>query len=39
VLLDRDYRDVGIGVALGSPYGRAMNRSATYAAELGRTAG
>jgi uncharacterized protein YkwD len=39
VLLGRSYRDVGIGVALGSPYGGRQDRSATYAAELGRAAG
>ncbi len=39
VLLGRNYRDVGIGVALGSPHGKAMGSSATYVAELGRTAG
>jgi uncharacterized protein YkwD len=38
VLLGRNYRDVGIGVALGSPFGRAMGSSATYAAELGKRA-
>ena len=35
VLLGRAYRDVGVGVALGNPYGRAMGRSATYAADFG----
>ena len=35
VLLGRRYRDVGVGVALGSPYGGARRRSATYAANLG----
>jgi uncharacterized protein YkwD len=38
VVLGRTYRDVGIGVALGSPYRGAMRGSATYAAELGRAA-
>ena len=36
VLLGRTYRDVGVGVALGSPYGGAIRGSATYAANLGR---
>jgi uncharacterized protein YkwD len=35
VLLGRAYRDVGIGVALGSPNGRARRSSATYAADFG----
>ena len=35
VLLGRAYRDVGIGVALGSPDGRARRTSATYAADFG----
>jgi uncharacterized protein YkwD len=34
VLLDRRYRDVGVGVALGNPVG-AGGVSATYSAELG----
>ena len=34
VLLGR-YRHVGVGVALGSPFGRAMSGSATYAADFG----
>ena len=35
VLLDRDYRDAGIGVALGSPFGGSRGESATYVGELG----
>jgi uncharacterized protein YkwD len=35
VLLGRRYRDVGVGVALGSPYGSGTRRGATYAAGLG----
>ncbi|MGH2968187.1 MAG: CAP domain-containing protein, partial [Solirubrobacteraceae bacterium] len=35
VLLDRRYRDVGIGVALGTPVGSFRRPAATYAAELG----
>jgi uncharacterized protein YkwD len=35
VLLGRDYRDVGVGVALGSPFGGGVHGSATYAANLG----
>jgi len=35
VLLGRGYRDVGIGVALGSPHGSAMGASATYTADFG----
>lgn len=35
VLLDRNYRDVGVGVALGSPFGGSMRSSATYAADFG----
>lgn len=35
VLLDGSYRDVGVGVALGSPFGGARGRSATYAATFG----
>jgi uncharacterized protein YkwD len=35
VLLRRGYRDVGIGVALGNPYGRGSRPSATYAADFG----
>ena len=35
VLLGRVYRDVGIGVALGDPYGRARRSSATYTADFG----
>ena len=38
VLLGRMYRDVGIGVALGSPFGGLTRRAATYAAEFGRAA-
>jgi uncharacterized protein YkwD len=38
VLLGRNYRDIGVGVALGNPFGGAMRRSATYVANLG-TAG
>ena len=34
VLLGR-YGHVGVGVALGSPFGRAMSGSATYAADFG----
>ena len=34
VLLGR-YRHVGVGVALGSPFGRGMSGSATYAADFG----
>jgi len=34
VLLGRNYRHVGIGVALGSPYDRSLRGSATYAANL-----
>ena len=36
VLLGRDYRDVGVGIAIGSPFGGAMRSSATYAADFGR---
>jgi uncharacterized protein YkwD len=36
VLLGRNYRDVGVGVALGNPFGGGFRRSATYAAVLGR---
>ena len=35
VLLGRNYRAVGVGVALGNPSGRSMRGSATYAANLG----
>jgi uncharacterized protein YkwD len=35
VLLGRDYRGVGVGVALGSPFGGGVHGSATYAANLG----
>ncbi len=35
VLLGRHYRDVGVGVALGNPFGRGMRGSATYAANFG----
>jgi uncharacterized protein YkwD len=36
LLLDADFRDVGIGVAVGAPVGeRADGPAATYAAELG----
>ena len=35
VLLGRSYRDVGVGVALGDPFGGSMRRSATYAANFG----
>jgi uncharacterized protein YkwD len=35
VLLTRSYRDVGVGIALGSPFGGSMRSSATYAANLG----
>jgi uncharacterized protein YkwD len=35
VLLGRHYRDVGVGVTLGNPFGRGMLGSATYAANLG----
>ena len=35
VLLGRNYRDVGVGIALGSPFGGSMRSSATYAAEFG----
>src|SRR5215210_2932599 len=34
VLLGRSYRHIGIGVAAGSPYGRSLRRTATYAADL-----
>jgi uncharacterized protein YkwD len=37
VLLGRSYRDVGVGVALGSPFGGGTRSSATYAASLGRS--
>jgi uncharacterized protein YkwD len=36
VVLGRGYRDVGVGVALGDPFGGGFRRSATYAAEFGR---
>lgn len=35
VLLARNYRDIGIGVVLGSPHGHRGGGSATYAANLG----
>jgi uncharacterized protein YkwD len=35
VLLGRNYRDVGVGIALGSPFGGSMRSSATYAADFG----
>lgn len=35
VLLGRNYRDVGVGIALGSPFGGSMRSSATYAANFG----
>jgi uncharacterized protein YkwD len=35
VLLGRSYRDVGVGVALGSPFGGGRQGTATYAANLG----
>jgi uncharacterized protein YkwD len=35
VLLGRNYRDVGVGVALGSPFGGSLRSSATYAATFG----
>jgi uncharacterized protein YkwD len=35
VLLSRNYRHVGAGVALGNPSGRGMRGSATYAANFG----
>jgi uncharacterized protein YkwD len=35
VLLGRNYRDVGVGIALGSPFGGPMRSSATYAANFG----
>lgn len=34
VLLGRNYRHIGIGVAPGSPYGRSLHGSATYAANF-----
>ncbi len=34
VLLGRNYRDIGVGVAIGSPYGGGRG-SATYVANLG----
>jgi uncharacterized protein YkwD len=37
VLLGRNYRDVGVGVALGNPLGSGMGGSATYAANFGAT--
>ena len=36
VLLGPEYRDVGIGVVLGSPFGGPRGESATYVGELGR---
>ena len=35
VLLGRNYRDVGVGIALGSPFGGSTRSSATYVANLG----
>ena len=35
VLLGRNYRDVGVGIALGSPFGGSMRSSATSAADFG----
>ena len=35
VLLGRNYRHIGVGVALGSPYGGGLRGSATYAANFG----
>jgi uncharacterized protein YkwD len=35
VLLGRSYRDVGVGVALGNPFGSGVRSSATYAANFG----
>jgi len=35
VLLGRNYHDVGVGIALGSPFGGSMRTSATYAANFG----
>ena len=35
VLLGRDYRDVGVGVALGSPFGGSSGSGATYVANFG----
>ena len=35
VLLGRNYRDVGVGIALGSPFGGSARSSATYVAEFG----
>jgi uncharacterized protein YkwD len=35
VLLGRNYRDVGVGIALGSPFGGSLRSSATYVAEFG----
>jgi hypothetical protein len=35
VLLGRNYRDVGVGVALVNPFGSGTRGSATYAANLG----
>jgi uncharacterized protein YkwD len=35
ILLGRDYRDVGAGIAIGSPFGGAMRSAATYVAEFG----
>jgi len=35
VLLTRRYRDIGVGVALGNPFGGSTSGSATYAANLG----
>ena len=38
VLLGRNYRGVGVGVALGTPFGGALRGSATYATSLGTAA-
>ena len=35
VLLSPSYRDVGVGIALGSPFGGSMRSSATYVANFG----
>ena len=35
VLLSPDYRDAGVGIALGSPFGGSMRASATYVASFG----
>lgn len=36
ILLEPGYRDVGIGVALGNPFGGSRRGTATYVGELGR---